>query len=105
MPGLKIVIPANSAQPIVRVQRSRSPRLSELQAEVDGPIQMVPGFDRFESSEAVCYCNEEGLLHELPLNSRASAAWLDSLGPGPFSYPPQLLGDVVVLVGDGEFLA
>lgn len=74
--------------------------LNVLQAAVGGYIEIVPGFDVYEFEgewrPCVAYCNEDGKIIGLPKNDTATALWLGS--------HDVLVGDVVILVGDDEFL-
>ena len=72
------------------------PQLKELQRIVGGLIQLVPHWSKFDGRRADVWCNEEGRLNGLPFNEQATNMWLQVLGDGPFSYPPQLFGDIAV---------
>lgn len=90
-----VVIKANGS--VDSRTQDKKPDLRELQKLVGGYIEIVPHFTRYGAHRrATAYCNEEGKLHGLPLNEKATKAWLDCLGSGPFSYEPRLHGDVVI---------
>jgi hypothetical protein len=75
--------------------------LDYLQAAVDGYIELVPHFNKYKGEECVVYCNEEGKMNDLPMNIIASDKWYEALG----FYPGDILvGDVIILTGDSEFL-
>lgn len=77
--------------------QAKKPDLKSLQHLVRGYVETVPHFTRYGAHRhATAYCNEEGKLHGLPFNEKATKAWLDCLGSGPFSYEPRLHGDVVI---------
>lgn len=116
MKGSIIKIPASGHIEIREVDAP--PSLDELQAVVGGDIQEVPQFSIYappgagQWQEAIAYCNEEGKGLGLPINRKATSAWNDALinGHGYSLFGPDgnlldiLVGDVVVLTGDPEFL-
>jgi hypothetical protein len=57
----------------VSPKKGRKFKLKELQQIVGGYIEKVPG------SEPIAYCNEEGRLHNLPVNALASAFFFQVL--------------------------
>lgn len=67
-----------------------SPSLEDLQEAVDGWLEGIPVKSL---GRGVLFANEEGLLRGLPFNEQAS-----SLAGRP------LVGNVVVLTGDKEFM-
>jgi hypothetical protein len=77
----------------------------KLRTAVGGYIEQVPLFHTFmwnnEKRRCVVFCNEEGKVHDLPVNHRATFYWLNSLG-----HPIEdvLMGDVAVVIGDDEFM-
>lgn len=75
----------------------KSPDLKQLQGAVEGLIETVPHLVKFEGRNCEAYCNEEGRLHNLPLNPEATKVWLSNLGRGPFRYEPQILGNLVLV--------
>ena len=56
------------------IEQSIEPTLTQLQTAVGGYIELVPHF----VPEA--YCNEEGKLHQLPVNVTATALWWEAMG-------------------------
>lgn len=72
-----------------------------LQKAVGGYIEVIPGFVKFRDEECVAFCNEEGKLNGLPYNDVATMLW-----HGQFSFPVNdiLVGNVIVITGDEEFL-
>ena len=76
-----------------QVERSNMDSLKDLQKGVGGYIESL-GVD--EDKYGVCvYCNEEGRVHELPINM-ACCMWLSQNGMYPALETP-IHGDVVVV--------
>ena len=75
----------------------------ELHAIVGGTIEIVPHFDQYKDKPAIVFCNEEGLLHDLPFNAAATALWIANLArmDGAIRTPLHLVGDIVI-VQDAE---
>lgn len=98
MKGTMIILRANGE----REERSVDyvVGLTPLQKAVGGYIEAVPYFAAFEGKRCVAYCNEEGKLKDLAVNAKATEAWWEQAPVNDI-----LVGDVVVLVGDSEFLA
>ena len=82
-------------------------QLDDIQKAVGGWIELVPDFDTYEGKTgAVAFCNEEGKLKNLPVNDKATEAWAASIGEGDAaSLGDALVGDVVVIEGDDDFMA
>ena len=79
------------------------PSLEEMQAFVGGRIELV-----YLSNGDHLVINEEGLLDNLPINTKASRIWWDDLGidrrdvPVMFydsTLPPPLVGNVILVEG------
>src|SRR4051812_12742777 len=77
------------------------PGLEALQAEVGGFIELIPRFNHFGFMPCIAYCNEEGKIHNLPMNAIATMLWHRALGHQPNDV---LVGNVVILFGDKEFM-
>lgn len=73
-----------------KVYTGSTPELEDMQEAVDGWLEGVPVKSL---GRGVLFANEEGLLRGLPFNEQAS-----SLAGRP------LVGNVVVLTGDKEFM-
>jgi hypothetical protein len=84
--------------------------LEFLQKSVGGYIELIPHFDTIEHDGQVvpcfAYCNEEGKLEGLLGNGPITKMWNAAIerqgyhnDRGDF-----LVGSVVIIVGDGEFL-
>lgn len=89
----------------------KPPALKELQAAVGGYIEQVPGFTKIilDNEELGCavFCNEHGKLKGLPPNELATHHWRVSLlkrGVYPEQMNDVLVGDVLVVYGDKEFM-
>lgn len=76
------------------------PGLEFLKKAVGGFIEIVPYWNKFRDAECVVFCNEEGKLHNLPINRKATEHW-HSVAPAVGDI---LLGSVLILTGDDEFL-
>lgn len=99
MKGQMRVIRSGGKQEVA--QLAGDPELSVLQAAVGGYLEAVPFFDTWEGQPAVVFCNEEGKLNKLPYNRIATAAWY---GQSPLPISDVLVGDVVILTGDRDFM-
>ncbi|MBO0716444.1 MAG: DUF3846 domain-containing protein [Rhizobiales bacterium] len=94
---------------------TRVPTLEELQEVVGGDIEAVQGFLSVQFGTAtvrcVALCNENGKHEHLPINMAATLAWeralrrigieLRDVSGAPKEW---LVGTVVVLFGDREFM-
>lgn len=96
----------------VIVQFDAPVSLETLQSAVGGYIEVVPGLDRIQPPDklggtvpCVAFCNEEGKLNGLPYNERATKAWADCLNVSLDDIGDMLVGPVIVLYGDGEFMS
>lgn len=80
----------------------RPPTLEELQKEVGGYLEVIPHFHTYQKRRCVAYCDEEGKMKGKPVNARATLDWA---GASPVnSLGDVLVGNVVVLMGDKEFM-
>lgn len=100
MKGTMFVI-ENNKTTVVKFQ-GRKPTLNELQTAVHGPIELVPFFDQHEGRPCLAFCNELGKLNGMPVNNTATYMW--QLAVAPRHLWDQLVGPVVVLTGNREFL-
>jgi len=103
------------ALPHVR-EFSQPPTLKEVQAVVDGDLQVVPGFCSIRYGDVVmdcvALCNANGKLKGLAMNDLATIAWKEALrraveaGLWRSEVMPTdpLVGTVAVLFGDREFM-
>lgn len=83
-----------------RKQVEKKPEWNDLKKWVDGYIQAVPHFVKFEGRRCEAYVNEEAKLYpaRFSLNERATKLWLDVLGKGTFVYKPELFGQMVIIM-------
>lgn len=81
---------------------TEKPTLETLQKSVGGLIEFIGSFSTYNGKPCIAICNEEGKLHKLPFNSKATLAWDEATGG---TYADILVGDVLILTGDDEFLA
>lgn len=90
------------------------PTLQFMRDAVEGDLELVPGFDSIGGRRCVAFCNEHGKLDHvnLPMNETATALWETALNNrrstlrdaygGSIDW---LVGPVLVLYGDDEFMA
>jgi hypothetical protein len=83
--------------------RDSMPDLDTLQIYVGGYVQEVPRFNTFERKPCIALCDVDGKAKARPINKQATSAWYACLSPTQIA--DVLVGDVVVLTGDAEFLA
>ena len=74
----------NSNGSVLKSTQLSAPKLDQMQAAVAGWIETIPGFTKFTHegktyTRGKAFANEEGLLHGLPYNHRATQAWQDCL--------------------------
>ncbi len=83
-----------------RKQVKKSPGFEDIKKWVNGYIQAVPHFNKFEGRRCTAYVNEEGKLYpnKFALNEKATELWLQLLGKGPFIYKPELFGHMVIIM-------
>ncbi|RWR30446.1 hypothetical protein D2T29_12295 [Sinirhodobacter populi] len=92
---------------IERRDMDRPPTREEWQAACEGYIQLVPGLSRCRPligspDKCIALCNEDGDRLRLPVNPLATALWH---GSAPEFSTQRLVGNVMVLTGDAEFMA
>lgn len=91
---LTVIFP--SGQISDRFQAAK-PQLAQLQALVNGPIQIVPQWGSYEGKRCTVYANEEGLLRGLPYNQKATDLWRAwSAERGRGRHVGSLVGTVVI---------
>jgi len=104
------------ADPPMRVVLTSPPELQALHDALGGWLERVPGFDAImldgTAHRCVALCDEHGKGKKLPINrgatllwaaARQAAAWPLTNPDG--SFIDWLVGTVVVLLGDDEFMA
>ena len=116
MNGFMVVLTALDATHVS--EHAVPPGLDALQKAVGGYIETVPLFETFsmhgsEPHRCVAFCNEDGKANNLLVNKAATRAWDRAMihgGHQPLIDPKTgrcqdiLVGDIVVLIGDAEFL-
>lgn len=80
----------------------------EMGKIVAGFLELVPGFDivRYGDRDQPCvaFCNEDGIRLQLMPNLHASHAWWFALQNKKLVGGELLMGNVIVLFGDQEFM-
>jgi hypothetical protein len=112
MLGILHIIPANpgSAPRVIRLERPVTEK--EIQDAVGGPVGFIANFDTVtqDGTISLCYafCDEQARHRARPQNRQATTLWSQALvrrfGAGQAELPEVLLGSVVVITGDSEFL-
>lgn len=69
-----------------------------------GYLETVPLFETYVGERCVAFCHEEGKLKDLPFNQAASLRWAAALGCTLSEIGDHLVGTVVVITGDDEFM-
>lgn len=124
MKGSTLIFRVAGIAPEVKVWDGVTPDLKFLQTAVGGYIEMIPYFNTIFLDESMrdcdVYCDEEGKLNGKPFNRVATLAWHEALlrirdPEGNQLFPRGLrnpdgstadilVGDIVVVTGDAEFL-
>src|SRR3954470_16511001 len=100
MKGQIIVIAVDGTAMIGELDTT--PALEQLQAGVGGNIEIVPYFIKYGNAPCVAFCNEEGKLEGLPVNTTAQRLWEDAYGDRITE--DVLVGPIVIVTGDDELL-
>lgn len=116
MKGYMLVLKPGQSKPHIR-ELTAEPPLEDIKAHLNGGwLETVTGFTSvmFEGQKLACvaFCDEEGKLKELEFNSLATIMWDKALRvqnhPRLITYNgrvlDRLVGPVVVLAGDDEFI-
>jgi len=98
---------------LTAVNFDRPLTLEQLKAGLDeGYLEAVPMFNTIAVEgvvhRCVAFCDEDGIRKELPVNMLATGLWLAACGRAGMRSLPQaygLLGPVVIVYGDQEFMA
>lgn len=112
MQGTLHIIPANPDATARKVHLDRPITQKEIQDAVGGPIGFISNFDTVnqEGTISLCYafCDEQARHRKRPQNRKATTMWSQALvrrfGAGQAELPEVLLGSVVVITGDSEFM-
>lgn len=107
MEGQAIILkPGETLETATRVHLDAPPDLAFLKEGVGGYIEAVPKFEALDldgdRKRCVAFCNEEGKIHRLQPNFEAQRLWEASFGHLISS--DFLVGPIVILTGDEEFL-
>ncbi len=108
MHGKAMIIPADvgSVREMVLDDPATPATLEILQKAVCGYLELVTGFHTIDRRSCAVFCNEDGKLKNLPINIRATELWDQALDGRSIRLPHDVLvGDVVVVTGDDEFMA
>ncbi len=97
--GFALIIPADLRKRLRFHFMRREPSLCRLQRIVGGYIERVPEWDSHTGIPCSVYCNEEGKLHGLPMNPRATGFWWAHMGQ---RVDDVLVGNVVMCAGFRE---
>jgi hypothetical protein len=91
------------------------PTLQFMRDAIGGDLELVPGFDTIGGRRCAAFCNEHGKLDhlQLPFNLRATLLWEGALRVNHQAvlrdptgdWVDWLVGPVLVLYGDDEFMA
>jgi len=105
MKGYAHVYQPGEPAPLV-VPFNAAPSLQFVQKHVGGYIEPVPFFITYRGQRCVAFCDEHGKRKGLAVNEAANALWAMCAVPSPFALAGDVLvGPVVVLFGDKEFMA
>ena len=108
MKGTMVIIPVTG--PEQRIELTEPPETGAIHNAVGGFFESVPYFTEYGTPDGtvhcVAFCNEEGKIKNLAYNDRANKLWtrLMVLKQGRAPYPDFLVGPVVILYGDDEFM-
>lgn len=88
-------------------------QLAWLHEQLGGSLEIVPHFNMILHEEqlysCVAFCNDDGKREPLPFNLHATALWNAAVGGGLIGPDGRavdyLVGNIVVLIGDREFMA
>lgn len=113
MIGKAIIIPPGDAPWSEKVLTQRGDHRDTqriLREAVGGDLEIVPGFNRFRGLPCWALCDEHGKLEGLPVNMIATELWDQAVDGQLYDgsrrkYLDYLVGPVVVIIGDEEFMA
>ena len=112
MQGTLHIIPPGSNTPHRIVKLTRAVTLDELQEAVGGFAERIPNFDSiFQDGRVqlcIAFCDEDGKQKNRSENQWANTLWMQAIvrrfGQGKAEPGDVLVGSVVLLTGDTEFL-
>jgi hypothetical protein len=85
---------------ISKFEYNEVPSLGMFRAWLDGHLEVVPYWEKFNGKKCVVFCNEEGKLERLPVNDYADHMWKMSLYPHTIN--DTLVGNVVIVQADTD---
>ena len=89
----KYLVYISATGEVVRIDQPTRLDLRLLQTLVGGYIEHVGGI-KYEGHDCYMWCNEEGKLKGLPINTKATEIFQKAHGPVDV-----IVGDVVVVIG------
>lgn|SRR5262245_48813296 len=104
MEGMATIIKENGRIDVVKFKEPV--KLGFLQTAVGGSIETVPYFSSYNRMRCVAFCNEEGKLKKMEVNTEANKEWLMArarAGMEP-DLDDILVGPIVIIQGDDEFM-
>jgi hypothetical protein len=107
MNGTMLVIQTNGE--IIETQHDRVPDTTVIHEALGGYLELVPYFTTIDLHgrvyRCVAFCNEHGKMNNLPDNERANIIWQVAQIRLNLYTDDHLVGPIVVLFGDREFMA
>jgi hypothetical protein len=100
--GKKYLITVNVDGKINTKEITEIPNLEQLQNAVEGYIEVIPYFTKYQGKKCLALCNEHGKIKGLPANRTAQKLWEIAFG-NPIKLD-HLVGPIAILVGPAEFL-
>lgn len=79
-------------EPVIHRVDDKEPTYKEIKEMVGGYIEIA-----YDDGKTQIICNEEGKIHGLPYNKKATEEWAVLLGDDPMDV---LVGDCVILTGE-----
>jgi hypothetical protein len=112
MKGTALIYRPREAEPEV-MPMVRPPSLTALQQAVGGYIELVPYLDHIDydgkREPCLAFCNEHGKLEQQAFNRAATEIWEKAVGAAlrdrSGNYKDFLVGRIIILFGDAEFMA
>lgn len=105
MKGTMLTYLPKQLEPSVQ-EYTEAPSLTDIQTALGGYLESIPYFQWIDYDgrhHCVAYCNEYGKLKNMEINHMATALWYQPPNGGS-KLRDVLVGPVVVLFGDKEFM-
>lgn len=81
---------------------NRAPTLKDINSPLKGGlIEVIPWFRQFRGKPCVAFCDEEGKLKGLHLNTHADELWKEQLNG---KTNDTLVGPIIIVQGDDDFM-